>query len=73
MRGAPFYFPTVDAPVFTSGVLPPTEEAMRQFILGVGPVVDELGLGLSEVVEVTGVEVSEVLTGRRLSIDPLGV
>lgn len=25
MRGAPFYFPAVDAPVFTTGVLPPTE------------------------------------------------
>src|SRR5919106_88420 len=28
MRGAPFYFPASDAPVFTTGVLPPTEEAM---------------------------------------------
>ena len=37
MRGSPFYFPAADAPVFTTGVLPPTEEAMRHFVLGVEP------------------------------------
>ena len=45
MRGSPFYFPTADAPVFTTGVLPPTEEATRRFILGAGQSVDRLGLG----------------------------
>ncbi|WP_419992465.1 winged helix DNA-binding domain-containing protein [Streptomyces boninensis] len=72
MRGAPFYFPTVDAPVFTTGVLPPTEEVMRHFILGAGPAVDKLGLGLTEAVELTGAEIGDVLTGRRLAIDALG-
>ncbi len=73
MRGAPFYFPTADAPVFTTGVLPPTEEAMRQFILGAGPAVDQLGLSLTETVDLTGAEIGDVLTGRRLAIDELGV
>lgn len=73
MRGAPFYFPTSDAPIFTSGVLPPTEEAMQQFILGVGPAVDQLGLSLPEAVELTGAQIGDVLTGRRLGIDELGV
>jgi hypothetical protein len=72
MRGSPFYFPTADAPVFTTGVLPPTEEATRQFILGAGQSVDKLGLGLTEAVELTGAEIGDVLTGRRLAIDELG-
>lgn len=72
MRGAPFFFPTADAPIFTAGVLPPTEEGMRQFILGVGPAVDQLGLRLSKMVELTGAEVRHVLSGQRLAIDELG-
>jgi hypothetical protein len=72
MRGSPFYFPTADAPVFTTGVLPPTEKAMRQFILGAGQSVDRLGLGLTEAVALTGAEIHDVLTGRRLAIDELG-
>ncbi|HRP99466.1 MAG TPA: winged helix DNA-binding domain-containing protein, partial [Terrimesophilobacter sp.] len=61
-----------DAPVFTAGVLPPTEEGMRQFILGVRPAVDQLGLSLGKAVELTGAEVRHVLSGRRLAIDELG-
>ncbi|HEU5023317.1 MAG TPA: winged helix DNA-binding domain-containing protein [Spirillospora sp.] len=72
MRGSPFYFPTADAPVFTTGVLPPNEEAMRHFVLGAGPSVDKLGLGLTETVALTGAEIGDVLAGRRLAIDELG-
>lgn len=72
MRGSPYYVPTADAPIFTTGVLPPTEEAMRQFILGAGSSVDKLGLSLSEAVELTGTEISDVLTGRQLAIGELG-
>lgn len=72
MRGSPFFFPVVDAPVFTTGVLPPTEEAMRHFVLGVGPAVDALGMSLSEAVELTGAEVGDVLAGRRLTVGVLG-
>lgn len=72
MRGAPFHFPTEDAPVFTTGVLPPTEGALRQFVLGAGPAVDKLGLDLTEAVELAGAEIVDVLTGRRLAIDALG-
>jgi hypothetical protein len=73
MRGAPFYFPISDAPIFTGGVLPPTEEAMRQFILGVGPAVDRLGLSVADAVELTGAQIGDVLAGRRLAIGELGV
>lgn len=72
MRGAPFYIPTADAPVFTTGVLPPTEEAMRQFVLGAGPTVDKVGLTVTEAVDLTEAEIGAVLTGRRLAIDELG-
>jgi hypothetical protein len=72
MRGAPFFCPTEDAPVFTTGVLPPTEGAMRHFILGVEQSVDRLGMSLAEAVDLTGHNMREVLTGRRLAIDELG-
>lgn len=72
MRGSPFFFPTADAPVFTTGVLPPTEDAMRQFLLGVGPSVDKIGLSVTETVDLVGAEIGDVLTGRRLAIDELG-
>ena len=72
MRGAPFFVPTSAAPVFTTGVLPPTEEMMRHFILGAGPDVDKLGMSLTEAVELTNAEIRDVLSGRRLAINELG-
>jgi hypothetical protein len=72
MRGSPFYVPTSDAPVFTTGVLPPTEEAMRHFVLGVEPALDRLDMSLIESVELTGAEIGAVLSGRRLAINELG-
>lgn len=73
MRGAPYFIPTADAAVFTTGVLPPTEESMRHFLLGVGPDVDRLGMNLTEAVELTSAEIRDVLSGRRLAINELGV
>ncbi|MEU2428513.1 winged helix DNA-binding domain-containing protein [Streptomyces sp. NPDC007861] len=72
MRGSPFYFPASDAPVFTTGVLPPTEEALRHFIPGVEPALEKLGISLIEAVELTGAEIGGVLSGRRLAINELG-
>jgi hypothetical protein len=72
VRGAPFYFPAADAPVFTTGVLPPTEEALRHFVLGVGQALDVLDMSLTEAAELTGAEIHDVLSGRRLAIDELG-
>lgn len=72
MRGAPFYFPAVVAPVFTTGVLPPTEEAMRHFVPGVEPALDTLGMSLVETVELTRAEIGAVLSGRRLAVNELG-
>ncbi len=72
MRGAPYFIPTADTAVFTTGVLPPTEESMRHLLLGVGPDVDRLGMSLSEAVELTSAEIRGVLSGRRLAINELG-
>jgi hypothetical protein len=72
MRGAPFLFPTADAPVFTTGVLPPTEQAMRHFIPGVEQAVDRLGIPLARAVELCGAEIDAVLSHRRLAINGLG-
>lgn len=72
MRGSPFYFPAADAPVFTTGALPPTEEAMRHFLPGAAPALAKLDMSLTEAVELTGAEISSVLSGRRLTINELG-
>lgn len=72
MRGAPFIVPTSDLMVFTTGVLPQTERALRHFVLGVEASVDELGLELSELVDRTESKVRTVLRGRKLTITDLG-
>lgn len=72
MRGAPFVIPVSDLGVFTTGVEPTSEQAMRHFVLGVERSVDELGLELSELVDRTESEVRAVLQGRRLTITDLG-
>ncbi|MCA1694599.1 MAG: winged helix DNA-binding domain-containing protein, partial [Actinobacteria bacterium] len=73
MRGAPFFFPTVDAAVFTTGVLPGDEAAQRRFIRGVEGALDELVMSLGEAVELIEAEVRDVLSGRQLAIKELGV
>lgn len=72
MRGAPFYFPTADAAVFTAGVLPPTEAALRHFIPGIEQSVARLGIDVTAAVELTRAEIGGVLAGRRLAIGELG-
>ena len=72
MRGAPFFFPTADGPVFTSGVLPTTEAARLRLIGGVGPALDTLGMELDEVVERTVAQIGPVLSQRALAIGELG-
>ncbi|PTR31893.1 winged helix DNA-binding protein [Rhodococcus sp. OK519] len=72
VRGAPLYFPTVDAPVFTTGVLPATEKARMHLIVGVEQALAKLGLGLDETVDLIAEEIGAVLPGRQLAIDELG-
>ncbi|WP_069160341.1 winged helix DNA-binding domain-containing protein [Nocardia altamirensis] len=72
MRGSPFYFPTADAPIFTTGVLPATETARLHLIVGIDEALTTLGVGLDEMVERTADEIAAVLSGRQLAINELG-
>lgn len=72
MRGAPFVFPTVDAPVFTAGVLPPTGLALRHFLPGLEHEVKRLGLDVDEIAARCAAEIGSVLSGRRLAIREVG-
>lgn len=72
MRGAPFVFPTVDAALFTTGVLPEDEAEQRRFIRGVEGALDELAMSLGEAVELIEAEIRDVLSGRQLAVDELG-
>jgi len=72
MRGSPFYFPTVDAPVFTTGVLPATETVRMHLILGVEHALHALDMSLDEAVEHTAEQIGAVLSGRQLAINELG-
>jgi hypothetical protein len=72
LRGSPFYFPTADAPVFTTGVLPPTEKALSHFLVGVEQVLNKLDMRISDAVDLAGGEVDKVLSGRQLAINELG-
>lgn len=72
MRGAPYLFPTSDAAIFTTGVLPTTEAARTQLIIGVEPALMSLGMGLDETVELIAEELEGVLAHRQLAIGELG-
>ncbi|GAB3892064.1 winged helix DNA-binding domain-containing protein [Kibdelosporangium lantanae] len=72
MRGSPFFLPTADAPVFTTGVLPPTEKALSHFIAGVEQVLDKLDMTITDAVDLTAGEIDKVLSGRQLAINELG-
>jgi hypothetical protein len=72
MRGSPFFFPSADAPVFTTGVLPATETARLHLIIGVEGALDQLGMGLDEAVAGIEEEIGAVLSGRQLAINELG-
>lgn len=72
MRGAPYFFPTADLPVFTTGVLPTTEAARLRLIGGVEPALRTLDLGLDDIVERVADQLVPVLAHRALPIDDLG-
>ncbi|QTX03310.1 winged helix DNA-binding domain-containing protein [Agromyces archimandritae] len=72
LRGAPFLFPTADAAVFTTGVLPPGDMEVRHFLPGLGPALDELGMTAMDALARCDAEIRPALSGRRLPIGPLG-
>ncbi|MBK1784975.1 winged helix DNA-binding domain-containing protein [Prauserella cavernicola] len=73
MRGAPHLVPVDDAGVFTTGLLPESEESFLQFIPGVADHAAKFDLGVRQLVEYTRYALSVALDGRQLSKDELGV
>ncbi|MGP4099755.1 winged helix DNA-binding domain-containing protein [Nonomuraea sp. KM90] len=71
-RGAPHVFPVRDAAVFTRGLLPGNEEALREFLGGAVPSLDELGMTAADLVRYTCEAVADVLDGTALIKDDLG-
>lgn len=71
LRGAPYFFPTRDAPIFTTGLLPEDEESLRFFILGSGPALDRLGVSATEAVERIAAALLDALDGRVLTFRQL--
>jgi hypothetical protein len=73
LRGAPYIFPARDAPVFTLSLSPATEEEIRAFIPGVTPALEKIGVSAREVIDLAGQALLELLDGRTLTKDELGV
>jgi hypothetical protein len=71
-RAAPHVFATADAAVFTLGLLPDGEEALRTFLQGARPALDAVELRATDLVELAGQAVEEVLDGTALVKDDLG-
>lgn len=65
LRGAPFFFPTADAAVFTTGVLPPTEAALRHFLPSLVAAVDGLAMTMTEAVDLARQQIAPVLADAR--------
>jgi winged helix DNA-binding protein len=73
VRAAPYIIPTRDVAVFTAGLLPENEEALRFFMGGAGLHLDLFGMTAAELVERTAAALPKVLDGRDLTKDELGI
>lgn len=73
LRGAPLVFPTADATVFTSGLLPEDEISLRFFIHGATEGLDRVGMSATELVRLTSGALPAVLGAREMTKDELGV
>lgn len=67
MRSSPFFFPTNDTPIFTLGLLPADEEALRFSLKGILRFIDRPGKTIVEALDTVTTAVSEALDGRRLT------
>jgi hypothetical protein len=72
VRAAPLLVPIDEAPIFTLGLLPQSEEELRYFIKGAGEHLARLGVTAVELVTAVGAALPEVLDGRDLTKDELG-
>ena len=73
LRASPYIFPTGDAAAFTRGLAPVDEDEIRRFIFGVEPALDRIGISARRVVELAAEGLNEILAGRALTKDELGI
>ncbi len=73
LRAAMVVFPRADAAVFTAGLLPDGELALRAFMLGAEPGLRQVGMSAGELVERTAAALAEALPGRARTKNELGV
>lgn len=66
LRASPHIFPTAEFPVFTRGLLPPDEDAQRQFILGITQALPLVQMSVAEIADFTAQAVRQVLDRRIL-------
>jgi len=66
LRQSPYIFPTQDAALFTSGLVPLDEPALRYFIRGAWELLDKLGWSAGELVERTRPGLRLLLDGPSL-------
>ncbi len=73
LRAAPHLFPAGDMAIFTAGLLPLDEESRRGFISGAEPALEEIGISATRGIELAAQGLVEILAGRMLTKDELGV
>ncbi len=73
MRGAPYLVPVADAAVFTTGLMPDDESSCRFFIQGATNHLIKFGMQATEAVACTAQCLPQVLGGRELTKDQLGI
>lgn len=67
MRASPHMFPTVDAAVFTVGLLPVDEKSLQFFIQGMIPALELLDMSAIEALDLTSVALREGLNGLEMT------
>lgn len=72
VRAAPLLVPIDEAPIFTLGLLPRSEEELRFFIKGAAAHLARLGVTAVDLVAAVEGALPEVLDGRELTKDALG-
>lgn len=72
-RTVPCLFPTADASTFTVGLLPEAEEEIRAMIYGVETALEKVGITAQRVVTLAAEGAHQILDGRRLTKDELGL
>jgi hypothetical protein len=67
IRSSPFFFTLHNATVFTQGLLPPDEEALRFYLQTALPVLNQAGVSVTEALSLTSAALIDALDNRQLT------